>query len=202
MSHHSDFINHLCNERYAIWDNFLAAEHYQALVALSAKLYQQQRYEIACVGRAQQRQHEQKIRRDSISWIDQQSCEPAAGFFLDTLGQLLKQLNQQLFLGLWELECHFALYKTGSFYRRHRDQFQGKTDRKISCVYYLNELWQKEDGGNLIIYDDHSDVMAEVLPYGNRLVCFQSCLEHEVLETRRQRVSIAAWMKTRPLLNL
>ncbi len=61
MSHHSDFINHLCNERYAIWDNFLAAEHYQSLVTLSAKLYQQQRYEKACVGRAQQRQHEQKI---------------------------------------------------------------------------------------------------------------------------------------------
>ena len=50
----------------------------------------------------------------------------------------LQRLNQSLFLGLNELEAHFAHYPAGSGYQRHLDSFQNSNLRRITIVVYLN----------------------------------------------------------------
>jgi SM-20-related protein len=92
---------------------------------------------------------------------------------------------------------HFAVYAPGSFYKRHVDQFATTKTRKISCVYYLNEKWLEEYQGELTLYDKENNLLQNVLPIGNRLICFNSELPHEVNPTLQTRYSITTWMKTR-----
>lgn len=106
-------------------------------------------------------------------------------------------LNHALYLSLHEFETHFAIYQPGSFYKKHVDQFQSTKNRKISCVYYLNEQWQPSFGGKLNLYSPQDELLSEVIPLGNRLICFNSELPHEVELTHCTRYSIAGWMKTR-----
>ena len=108
-------------------------------------------------------------------------------------------LNRTLQLGLFEFESHFARYAAGTFYARHIDQFRGDSHRKLSCVLYLNENWQLEDGGELRFYlNGDGAEFEDVLPQGGRLVVFLSGqFAHEVLPAKRERMSIAGWFKTR-----
>lgn len=68
-------------------------------------------------------------------------------------------------------------------------------------VIYLNENWQKDDGGELVIYKNlnHREQTIPIYPKFGRLVVFESqFLEHEVLEVKRElRLSITGWLKTR-----
>ena len=69
-------------------------------------------------------------------------------------------------------------------------------NRRITAVYYLNENWNREDGGALRIYADTwtPDAQAfDVLPRLDRLVLFRSTLQHEVLVTRRERLALTQW---------
>jgi SM-20-related protein len=108
-------------------------------------------------------------------------------------------LNRTLQLGLFDFECHFACYPAGAHYARHNDQFQGDSDRELSCVLYLNENWKREDGGQLRLHLDSGDTAPkDILPRGGRLVMFISRrFAHEVLPAARERFSIAGWFKTR-----
>lgn len=45
--------------------------------------------------------------------------------------------------------------------------------RKVSTVLYLNEDWQKADGGQLVLYNkDDPNIITEVYPTAGTLVCF------------------------------
>jgi SM-20-related protein len=95
-------------------------------------------------------------------------------------------------------EAHFAIYPPHHFYKKHVDQFTHSHDRKISCVFYLNEDWDPAHGGELILYNENDQPSTSILPIGNRMVCFNSTLVHEVQTTYRMRYSIASWLKSRP----
>jgi hypothetical protein len=66
--------------------------------------------------------------------------------------------RRALQLGLFDFECHFALYPPGAGYRRHLDRFTGRDSsadegaRVLSCVLYLNREWGPEDRGQLRLY--------------------------------------------------
>jgi SM-20-related protein len=63
-------------------------------------------------------------------------------------------------------------------------------------VYYLNEEWRKEDGGELVIYNQNDNFLAKVAPIGNKMVVFMSeNFPHEVLPTNTTRYSIAGWFR-------
>jgi len=62
--------------------------------------------------------------------------------------QLRLQLNRDLFLGLFELESHYAWYPPGAAYARHVDQPYGRSARRVSLVLYLNENWDQHAGGD------------------------------------------------------
>jgi SM-20-related protein len=62
----------------------------------------------------------------------------------------------------------------------------------ITMIVYLNENWQKEDGGELKIYKNDTEILIE--PLANRCILFKSALlEHEVLPTNAGRNSLTGW---------
>jgi SM-20-related protein len=112
---------------------------------------------------------------------------------LALLEKMRRNLNRSLFLGLYELEQHYAFYPAGAGYARHVDQPRGRRARRLSSIVYLNEDWRESDGGVLRCLTDCGE-FREIEPVGARLVLFLSeGREHEVLRTSRQRLSIAGW---------
>lgn len=189
----------ICKQGYHIIDAFLAEPEHQALSNTIHTLYQQGQLNQARIGRASQTQQNNLIRNDAISWLEEGSPDPATQAYFKKTHELAYILNQSLYLGLSVFESHFAAYAPGSYYKKHIDQFASTQDRKISCVYYLNQHWEPQYGGELKLYNTHNELIYSLLPQGNRFICFNSELPHEVCLTHVPRFSIAGWMKTRPL---
>ena len=149
----------------------------------------------AGVGRRNEHQRAPLVRSDVIRWIEP-SME-AGKQYLALMDELRAALNQRLFLGLFDYECHYARYEPGAFYRRHVDAFADGKNRVLSTAFYLNRDWRTEEGGELRLYKAEAEV-ATVLPQWNRLVIFLSeSFPHEVKPATRERHSIAGWFRIR-----
>lgn len=136
----------------------------------------------------------------AIYWIDDGESTPILlQVYLSKTQQVAQLLNQSLFLGLFEFKTHFAIYQPGTYYKKHIDEFATTKDRKISFVYYLNQNWTDEMGGQLNLYNQQDELIRAVFPEGNRFICFNSELPHEAALTHQTRYSITGWMKTRTL---
>lgn len=133
------------------------------------------------------------IRSDHILWINEYLT--IAQQHIDALKQLSQILNYSFYLGIQDVEAHFACYNAGEFYALHRDNPQGKNGRMISTVYYLHQEWQDDWGGKLHL-QDKNNVWHTIDPQPNRIAMFQSDLLHEVLEANHQRLSITAWLRS------
>lgn len=133
-------------------------------------------------------------RRDKISWLEEDSGVQSK--FLNFTNGLQVHLNRELFLGLKYYESHFAVYEKGAFYEKHLDCFKSFKNRVVTTVYYLNENWSQDDGGELIVYDLDDNIVAKVAPQANTLIVFMSeKFPHEVLPSKTQRYSIAGWFR-------
>jgi SM-20-related protein len=175
---------------------FPASDLAHALREDARRLQQEDALARAAVGRAGSRAVREDIRGDATLWLDDARCGDAARDYLQRLDALRTQLNQRLFLGLAEVEAHYAVYPPGAGYARHRDRFRDSDARVVSLVSYLNPAWQPDDGGELRLFFDGGHV--DIAPRDGS-VCFLSELEHEVLPAQRERFSIAAWMRRRAL---
>ena len=178
---------------YFIADDFLSPTLTQALRdevwALEA-----QGMAAAGVGRGQQFQLDESIRADKIHWFD--GTSPAQSQFLQQCDELRGEINRQLFMGLYDFEAHFSVYQSGDFYQKHLDAFKGRSNRVLSCVFYLNESWQADWGGELALYDEDHQLLGDVLPRGGRAIFFLSeRFPHEVRVTSKRRLSIAGWFR-------
>ena len=151
----------------------------------------------AGIGRQQLHQRDSSVRSDAIRWLE--GARSPDGDYLVVTEQLRVALNRELFIGLFDYECHYARYAPGAFYRRHVDAFAGQKNRVLSTVLYLNRDWREEEGGELLLYEcDAAAPLARVLPHYNRLVVFLSeRFPHEVLPATRARHSIAGWFRVR-----
>ncbi|TLP53431.1 MULTISPECIES: 2OG-Fe(II) oxygenase [Pseudomonas] len=150
----------------------------------------------AGVGRGASQEVREAIRGDQIQWLDPGESAPCDRY-LDTMDSLRQAINQGLYLGLEDFECHFALYPPGAFYKRHLDRFRDDDRRMVSAVLYLNEGWQPEDGGQLRMFL-HDGVVHDVQPQAGTLVVFLSGdVPHEVLPARRERLSLTGWFRRR-----
>ncbi|WP_122901099.1 2OG-Fe(II) oxygenase [Acinetobacter sp. B51(2017)] len=132
------------------------------------------------------------IRSDHILWLKPEFS--VSHQHTQTLGQLSEALNRAFYLGINDIEAHFACYNAGEFYALHRDNPQGKNGRMISSVFYLHETWQDDWGGELRLQDKHG-AWHIIAPKPNRIALFQSDLLHEVLQSKQQRLSITAWLR-------
>ena len=132
------------------------------------------------------------IRGDRIRWITENFF--AGYYYLQSINALAALFNQSLFAGIRHSEAHYACYPVGFGYQWHSDNPAGRDERVISAVFYLNDDWRDSDGGTLEVVDKHG-VHHNVMPVANRLVLFDSDLQHQVQIAHRQRYSIATWMR-------
>lgn len=194
---HNTMLHELCTQGYHVSDHFLPLEHYHALQQKVRSLEQQSILHDAKIGQKKFESLNQSVRTDKTCWLDEHAEDPAVQAYISNMNTITTLFNQELYLSLIELEAHFSVYPPGAFYKKHQDQFIGAKNRKISCVYYLNEDWEEHFGGTLRLYTNNEEFLRDVIPQGNRFICFQSDLPHEVLPTQRTRYSIAGWLKTR-----
>ncbi len=132
------------------------------------------------------------IRGDRIRWITENFF--AGFYYLQSINALAALFNRSLFAGIRHSEAHYACYPVGFGYQWHHDNPAGRDERVISAVFYLNDDWSDSDGGALEIVDKHG-IHHTVMPVANRLVVFDSDLQHQVQIAHRQRYSIATWMR-------
>jgi SM-20-related protein len=152
----------------------------------------------ARIGRGPQERLAPDVRGDFIAWLSEPELD-AEQLLLARLEQLRVALNRGLMAGLEDFQGHFAVYPPGAAYARHTDRLAGTDVRAISLALYLNDGWTAEDGGFLRIYTGGGG-FEDVLPAGGRLVAFQSeRFEHEVVASRRERLSFTGWYRRRPL---
>ena len=189
-------IGQLDKQPFAILDELLPANDYKALLNLAQEWDEAGKFRTAMVGKSTQATRIEEIRRDKICWLDEDNKNPAISTYYRAINALIKTLNRSYFLGLTDFEMHFAIYQPGDFYRKHIDQFKNTSNRRISCVYYLNTHWEAADAGELQLYDQQNHPVATIAPLGNRLVCFHSDLPHEVYPTQQTRYSLTGWLKT------
>ncbi len=136
----------------------------------------------------------QKIRSDSTYWLDRETNSTAQTELWKKIDKLKQSFNRTLFLGITAFEGHYSSYSTGGFYQRHLDCFRHDDTRIVSFVLYLNQNWQKSDGGCLRIYKGNSHT--DIEPRGGTMVCFLSReAEHEVMKTHSARHSFTGWFK-------
>ena len=200
--HIRKIIENIQQQGYAIVDDFMETAATQALADQAKALKSSGVMHKATTGLSKT---QSELRGDFIHWIEASSASPTEQVYLDTMAKLQQALNQAFFLGLFELESHFAIYPAGAGYHKHLDQFVGKEERKISCILYLNDDWQDTDGGQLRIYLGKQDLdkqnqaqFFDVLPTGGKLVVFVSSdFIHEVLPAKRERIAITGWFRTR-----
>ena len=132
------------------------------------------------------------IRGDRIRWITENFF--AGYYYLQSINALAALFNRSLFAGIRHSEAHYACYPIGFGYQWHSDNPAGRDERVISAVFYLNDDWEATDGGALEVVDKHG-THHEVMPVANRLIIFDSDLQHQVQIAHRQRYSIATWLR-------
>jgi SM-20-related protein len=148
----------------------------------------------AGIGNKKENNIHQQIRGDKICWLDKSNHNSFEMEFLQLAEEFIAFLNSTCYTGINACEFHYAVYEEGSFYKKHLDQFNNNNSRKYSLITYLNKDWTEEDGGQLYIYNN--DVMQKVQPLFQTAVFFKSDeIEHEVMTTHRQRLSITGWLK-------
>lgn len=175
---------------WVIVDDFLTAPEVDALRACLPGEWQP-----AGIGREGLHQGNPAIRRDQIHWLDPSLGAPVADY-LARMESLRLAANRNLMLGLFDYEAHFARYRSGDFYATHRDAFAGRSNRRLTSVFYLNNGWQPQAGGVLRVYDNDEQFLMDVSPKGGRLVLFLSEeFPHEVLPASEERYSIAGWFR-------
>lgn len=185
----------LAQDGYIILPDFLPTKITELLYQHVTHMPTQQ-FKSAGIGRNDDRQVRQQIRNDKTSWLSKDSL--AEQNYLSVMEECRHQLNQRLFLGLFDYEAHFAHYPEGSYYQRHIDAFRGQSNRVVTTVFYLNPNWSKDMGGELIIYTpDSEEVVHRVSPsFGTMVIFLSDRFPHEVLAAKQDRYSIAGWFRT------
>lgn len=153
-------------------------------------------FKAAQIGSARTRQRRAEVRGDFTCW-PQEPLYPAEREALALLEHLRLELNRSLFLGLLDVEIHYASFPPGAAYARHVDQPEGEHQRRLSFALYLNLQWDAQAGGDLRLYDDERAI-ADIEPRGGRLACFLTeGRAHEVLPAKRVRMSLTGWFRAR-----
>ena len=194
-------ISDLMTQDYSVVDHFIDPKTVSLLRNSLLAHFEEDRFKKAAIGSKTNEVIAAAIRGDYILWIDEKVQTKVETLFFKRLNDLVAYLNRTCFLGILQTEFHYALYPTGTGYKRHLDSFQNDNKRKLSIAFYLNsEDWSQTDGGALALYlegDQSEEQTILVNPIAGRMVIFESQkIPHEVLIAHRDRLSITGWLKT------
>jgi SM-20-related protein len=187
----SEIVESIYEKGYCVKNDFFSPQQILTITKQIEHLKSETRQ--ASIGRQEQNQINTEIRKDKIVWIDELQEWFTLNFSL-FVEQLCLGLNRRCYFGINAQEFMLAIYNKGDFYKKHRDAFHQNDARKISIIFYFNQNWQKEHGGELLLYPDNENAIC-VEPKAGRLVVFESQLEHEVLISHKERMSITGWLK-------
>lgn len=153
-----------------------------------------QKKELKDAGIGSEKETNKSIRTDKIAWLEKDESDQSIQNYFTFIDEIKKSMRQELFLNVDDFESHFAFYEKGGFYKKHLDNIQGKNNRVLTCITYLNKDWQDGDGGELCYY--LNGYKGIVKPKDGTFLCFLSSkIEHEVLESKKDRLSITGWLK-------
>jgi SM-20-related protein len=177
---------------------FLSGEQTDALRQECLAALASGAFHAAGVGSGQAQVHSE-IRGDQVLWVEETHAGPALKAVLARLEALRQAANRDLFLGLSDVELHFAAYPPGAGYQRHLDRFRDDDRRALTVILYLNPPdWSASDGGQLQFWAEEGKPPLEITPAGGTLVAFLSdSFWHQVLPARRQRLSLTGWFRRR-----
>lgn len=189
----SDISQSLENQGYIVLPNIIPEPVVNELIRAAES--HAQSFRPAAIGRGGDEHKNTFVRRDKIAWLD--PAEATLSGWFSAMWALRLGLNQRLFLGLWDFECHLAHYQRGDFYARHYDAFKGSSNRRVSLVAYLNKGWQPDQGGELVLYPQgFGGPTVKVTPQLGTVVLFLSeDMLHEVSPVARDRLSLAGWFR-------
>ena len=181
----------LVDKGYIIIDDALSPKLTEQLLEIAKT---QNSYKKAGISSTSKLHIDKRRRRDKTSWLNEDGGIQSE--YLLWMEGLKSYLNQELYLGLSYFETHFAIYEKGDFYEKHLDAFKNSKNRVVTVVYYLNENWDKSNGGELVIYDENHHYLTTVTPHKNKMIVFMSDkFPHEVLSAKATRYSIAGWFR-------
>ena len=190
----NELIDSYIDNKVGIAEDFLSASLASSLKENLLSLFEKKLLLSAGTGNDTEVVHNKLYRSDHIYWLDRKHNDPYENDFFDLMDQFVEHLNGTCYTGITGYEFHYALYQTGSFYKKHLDQFRNNSSRQYSMITYLNTGWAPGDGGELRIYN--ADQEQDIAPTIGKSIFFKSSeLEHEVLLTNRPRMSITGWLK-------
>ncbi len=195
MEHTFDtLINSFIKDKIGITENFLSKNLSFQLTNNLKSLFSKDQLTLAGTGKSADIDRSKLVRGDKIFWLDRSHKDEFENSFFDVIDAFVLYLNRTCFTGITSYEFHYTLYEPGTFYKKHFDQFQNNDSRKYSMIFYLNENWKTIDGGELCIHQANSS--QSISPTNGKSVFFKSNeLEHEVLNTTKNRMSITGWFK-------
>jgi len=187
---------------YGVFPNFLTPEVQRDLIQLMSAKVAADQLVSAGVGAPQSVQVRSEIRSDSIFWLETDDPAPTAKAWIKGMSSLCEHFRRQLFLSLWSYEGHLARYPAAGFYKAHLDRHSQTLARQISMIVYLNDDWKKSDGGELRLFTNVDEGVTgpflDILPQAGTLVIFRSAdFWHEVMPSKRTRLSLTGWLRGR-----
>jgi SM-20-related protein len=187
-------IDSYLDDHIGIDKNFLTEKLSAGLQQNILQLQEDNMMTFAGVGNQAAKDSNQQMRGDKIYWLDKSHDNIFEQEFLQLAEDFIDRLNNTCYAGINASEFHYAVYEEGSFYKRHKDQFQNNDHRKYSLINYLNENWLEEDGGQLLVYQDEN--VQRIMPQSQTAVFFKSNeMDHEVIKANRTRMSVTGWLK-------
>lgn len=191
------WIDDLAENDFVIIDDFVDTKTLNTIKQFFKQKENEEVFQKAAIGPGGNEKIINEVRGDYTYWLSKQQHHELGDLF-DTIDHVKSCLNRYCFLSLSDYEFHLAHYPKGSFYKKHLDQFEGRNNRLISMIIYLNENWKQGDGGELRVYNDEKKHF-DIAPLENRCVIFKSDkLVHEVLMANKERRSITGWMLHQP----
>jgi len=189
-------IDTFISDKVGIADNFLSNALSSHLQKHLHELINDDLLVLAGTGNAMTANQNLKVRGDKIHWLDRKHNNKHENAFFDLIDAFIGHLNSTCYTGINDYEFHYTLYEKGRFYAKHKDQFNNNSSRKYSMIIYLNENWILADGGELRIHK--IDNWLDISPKNGKGVFFNSNeVEHEVLVTNKNRMSITGWLKVK-----
>ena len=190
------WMDELAINDFVVVDDFITDEMFNGIMSFFQEMESADKLKKAGIGAQQDFQVKAEIRGDFIYWLDEERDKALRPFF-ELKDELTENLKRYCYLSLSGSEFHIAKYPAGSYYHRHLDQFNERTNRQITVLIYLNKDWKQGNGGELVIYKEDQEILVE--PIAKRLLLFKSdVIEHEVLTTQVPRYSLTGWLLHQP----
>ncbi|MGJ8673697.1 2OG-Fe(II) oxygenase [Rubritalea sp.] len=192
----------LAEPGYGVFPDLLTTEFQRGLIELMKEKLAADQLVRAGVGAGGEKKIRSEIRSDSIFWLEEDDKAPVAEAWIEGMNGLCEYFRRHLFLSLWSYEGHLAQYPAEGFYKAHLDQHAQTLARQVSVIAYLNEDWSESDGGTLRLYTDMekgvNGPFIDILPKAGTVVIFRSAdFWHEVLPSKRTRLSLTGWLRGR-----